>query len=89
MNTPYEKQIHYLFKVSDNIYAITEIGDNYICIEETRKNGQEDTHMYGMLQYINNKWVWSTTETGREQFDTYDGDPDGILEYIKKHGLPT
>jgi hypothetical protein len=46
MSEAYQAYLVYLFEVDETQYAITDwtIGKESLEIEETRKNGQEDTH---------------------------------------------
>lgn len=86
----YKKIVYYRFEVCGELIDITEIAEDgtVIVLEEVRKNGQEDTHMAGVLEKAESGvWVW---EEGEDSFRDYGSDDlaDGILEHINKHGAP-
>lgn len=83
----YEKQIIYTFKAGGETWAVTSFSDTYICFEETRKNGQEDTHMSGEAGLVDGKWK---IDEGRGQIETYEGAwvADDIEAYFNEHGPP-
>lgn len=85
---PYRRVTAYHFRVEGEEIAITQIGQDYVCVEEVSKNGQEDTHMAGVLvMTTDGQFVW---EEGEEMFARYTDQSvaDGIREYLNKHGLP-
>ncbi len=69
-----------------------EASDGTKCIEvaETRCNGQEDTHMSGMLSMNGDLWEWNEEEGGRKLFDEYASESfsDAILAYINENPPP-
>lgn len=84
----YDRVVEYHFKVDGEVFSITDFGDDYVCVEEVRKNGQEDTHMSGVLVLDENrKFVW---EDGYNMFIEYGWKrlADGIRKYINTHGIP-
>ena len=83
----YTKVVHYWFVVDDKIMAITEVGDDYVCVEEVRKNGQEDCHMAGVLVLDGSKFVWSE---GKSTFVDYASEElaDCICDYLNTHSMP-
>lgn len=83
----YAKVVHYYFVVDNEIMAITDVGDDYVCVEETRKNGQEDCHMAGVLVLDGSKFVCSE---GKSTFVDYASEElaDGICDYLNTHGKP-
>ena len=86
MRSKYTKRIEYDFKVWDEILSITEIGKDYVFVEETRKNGQEDTHMEGCLvQMTDGNFAWEN-----ENFSEYYSSEfaDEIREYLNRNGYP-
>jgi len=78
------------FEVCGEEFAITSLSDFRAVVEETRKNGQEDTHMAGELVKDADGWRWSA-DWGCEQFKMYgnDGVVDAIPAYLNAHPLPT
>lgn len=84
----YRKQVQYMFAVYGDIWAVTHVSERYLVIEETRKNGQEDTHMSAELT-LNDDGKWQY-EDGREQIEMYesDGMADAILAFFNEHGPP-
>lgn len=85
----YEKQTRYYFEVWDTGLVITDIADDYMMIEETRKNGQEDTHMFGcVVPTEDGNWKWDEIEG--ETFSEYEDEEfaSDILKYIQQHGRP-
>ncbi len=68
-------------------FAITDFNDDWASIEETRKNGQEDEHIYLEAKLVDGKWV--LTE-GREHLASHWGDQycTGIEDHLNKYGLP-
>jgi hypothetical protein len=85
---PYRKVTEYHFTVDGVVIAVTEVGEDYVCVEETRKNGQEDCHMSGTLELDEaGKFVWSE---GKGMFVDYASESlaDGILDYLNMFGPP-
>lgn len=85
---PYKKVVEYHFEVEDETIAITDFGANFVCVEEVRKNGQEDTHMSGTLaRTAAGTFQWAE---GGASFFKYGSQElaDGIRAYLNKHGLP-
>jgi hypothetical protein len=88
----YTKQVRYLFNVAGFQISGQFVRDNddvpQIHLEETRKNGQEDTHMSGVVECVEGGWVYA--DDGAESFDTY-GDSDlanAILDYLDENPFP-
>ena len=97
MTDPYTRHISYTFTVRDEVLCIesqgvTSDGLRWLRIEETRKNGQEDTHMSGYIVQTEDgeNWEWDELEGGSEQFDTYHSQElsGGILKYINENPPP-
>lgn len=93
-NESYTKRVEYDFVVDGEAFAVGPIktgnnGSRYAYIEETRKNGQEDTHMSGYLVLTNGAWEWHEDE-GSDQFDSYLGEvySQAILDYLNEHPHP-
>jgi hypothetical protein len=87
----YTKHVDYRFEVKGEGLAIkpfTHDGRGHLEIEETRKNGQEDCHMYGMLMKVDGKWQW---KDGGDSFDQYGdaGLSDAIAEFLNDNPPPT
>jgi len=93
----YSRQVLYLFEVEGEQIAACwteEDGEDAIRVEETRKNGQEDTHMNGILvhDHKTGSWVWAEMWGSEcESFSDYHskGLADGIVNYINQHPLPS
>jgi hypothetical protein len=84
----YKKVTSYHFDVCDEVIAITEVGQNFVVVEEARKNGQEDTHMVGVLvQLLDGSFLW---DEGERSFVVNHSRAlaDGIRKYLDKHGIP-
>lgn len=91
----YTKSVRYTFTIRSNPidrygqeYEISSHGNN-ATIEETRKNGQEDTHFYAYL--IKNEegdWEFESEDYSRDQARTYGHDFDKIKEHIEFYGVP-
>jgi hypothetical protein len=88
MSNPYKKEISWVFTVNGDSWRISDIQSDKILgftvtIEETRNNGQEDTHMYGILLYPSYNWL-------SENISKYDSESmrDAIAEFIRENDLP-
>lgn len=86
----YQKIVYYRFEVCDTPIDITDIAEDgrQVVIEEVEKNGQEDTHMKGVLEKSESgHWKWVE---GEHMFRDYGSDElaDGIVEYLGTHGIP-
>lgn len=84
---PYKKLIFFYFE--DDEWAegwyITNIEENLIEVEEVRKNGQEDEHIYVQLERAGNSWKPSIDEYTSKEVKKAG---KIISNYINKHGLP-
>lgn len=85
----YEIHRELRFTVCDEEIAITACSEFRMQVEETRKNGQEDTHMAGELVHRDGKWEWAA-DWGRGAFDQYgnDGLGDAIPDYLNANPPP-
>lgn len=85
----YQKIVRYRFEVCGTPIDITEIcdGGKQVVIEEVEKNGQEDTHMSGVLGFDGSKWAWVE---GERMFCRYGSVSlaNGIVEYLNCNGVP-
>ena len=65
-----------------------ENGQGFTCIEELRKNGQEDCHMTGVLLKKEDGWKWDMSES--ESFETYGSSElmDAIMKYLNENPPP-
>ena len=61
--------------------------DPKVWIEELDKNGQEDTHMQGVLEYHDGEWWWTE---GREGFVMYESEAlaNAIPMFLKDNPFP-
>lgn len=88
MAKPYKKHVEYSFEVDGEVILITDWDNDFVRVEEGRKNGQEDTHMSGVLvRTMANTFVW---EEGEKMFARYasQGFADAVRGYINTHGIP-
>lgn len=85
---PYEVHTELRFTVCREEFAVTQDGET-LQVEETRKNGQEDCHMGGILVKRDGRWDWEE-DWARERFKRYgnDGVADAIPAYLNTHPLP-
>ena len=67
-----------------------EFDDFAAYVEETEKNGQEDTNMSGTV-LINDDGTFKWEEGGDELFVLYGSKTlaDGIIEFLNTNGLPS
>jgi len=65
--------------------------DGSVFVEETSKNGQEDSHMFGTIRFseTDNEWIWCEVEG--ENFSKWDSQDlaDDIVAFVNKQGPPT
>lgn len=88
MAKPYKKHVEYSFEIGGEVILITDWDDDFVRVEEGRKNGQEDTHMAGCLVATTaGTFVW---EEGEKMFIRYASKEfaDAIRSYINTHGVP-
>ena len=88
MAKPYKKHVEYSFEIDGETILITDWDDDFVRVEEGRKNGQEDTHMAGCLVATTaGTFVW---EEGEKMFIRYASKElaDAIRSYINTHGVP-
>ena len=85
---PYEKRVRYHFECAHENWAILSFDAISVYFEETRKNGQEDTHMSGEAEFKDGKWVLE--EDTRKEIAEYLGKstPGALERYFNKHGMP-
>lgn len=87
----YKKEIRWLFEAGGEEWAIRYIGDReghkWVEVEETRKNGQEDCHMFACIVFHDGKWVIPPED---QNIDFYLGKKtrQAVEDYLNKHGLP-
>lgn len=77
--TAYQKTTTYRFTSYGVKYAIVEFDENSLSVEETRKNGQEDTHFSAEL-YIEDD-TWRASDYDMQHSNDY-GDLDRVLDYL-------
>lgn len=90
----YEKVVTWLFAPVPNgdAFKITEFGtgragNRYACVEDVRKNGQEDDHIYLVVEEVGNGWFYTEgAELFQEQYGSQYA--DAILAYLDANGLP-
>ena len=96
MMTAYETHRDYRFDVCGEEIAVSELivvddpgGSVSVSVEETRKNGQEDCHMWGIVVRQDGFWQWDELN-GRRLFDQYHSPElsNAIVDYLNKHPHP-
>lgn len=85
---PYRKIVEWHFSVGGDVYALTRFDNVTLSVEETGKNGQEDTHFYGELELIDGKWLLD--ESSRKHLTFYESTQtaDALEAFFDEHGLP-
>ncbi len=89
---PYKKFVSYNFDCGGENWDITDWSSEYVLIEETRKNGQEDCHLQAefevdkfgkwTLMYDDQKWEpYIVSYLGRSVVND-------IINYLTEHGPP-
>lgn len=76
------------FKINGDTFYVTDYCSRTICVEEAEKNGQEDTHMSGVISVREDgQYVWVE---GEHLFKTYGYRelPNQIVEYFKEWNFP-
>jgi len=87
---PFSREsIKYTFKTKNMKWRIIDFGDKYAAVEETRKNGQEDTHMFAELYVKDGKWTMSDDDRDDIARYSWADEPDNILAHFDEHGPPT
>ncbi len=84
----YEKKVVYQFEVADEEWKVLAFDRGTIEFEETRKNGQEDTHIYGVAYHSEDGW--KLDEDTREVLSLYRNDETApaIEAFFDKYGTP-
>lgn len=86
---PFKRVVEYHFEVNGEVICITDFEDAFVRVEKARKNGQEDTHMSGLLILNDaNQYVW---DEGESMFVEYHSQAlaDAIREHLNTYGPPT
>lgn len=86
----YEESTTYQFHVGGEWFSAVGGDAESVEIEETRCNGQEDTHRRGYVVMLDGAWQWCQAEGGCDIFVRYGSQEqaDEILQYVKDHGSP-
>lgn len=87
--SPYRRRISWLFDAGGDTWEVTRVMPGYVEIEETRKNGQEDTHIRGAVVFMGDQW--RADDGLAEMIDIYGcGQPsvDAIEAFFAEHGPP-
>lgn len=94
---PYVRRVHYGFEVDGWYWQLSELSrtgedEPYCDVEETEKNGQEDTHMSAGLLFAAGRWQWADEEPGELPYSIckYAGRDTAVavLDYVNRHGHP-
>ncbi len=87
-DTPYTKRVSHTFIIDDEVWEVTDFNTEYIGFEETRKDGQEDSHMMGDARIVDGRW--KLDKSTREQIELYAGEEtaDAIESFFNQHGTP-
>jgi hypothetical protein len=85
---PYTKTTTYIFEVDGDTWAVLDFNDEWIALEETRKNGQEDTHFFGEARLVEGKW--KLDDDARKMLEGYWGEStiEAIEAFFNEHGVP-
>lgn len=83
----YTKRVSWTFEVEDEVWEVTEVGPKYMCVSETRMNGQEDTHVSFVVALKDGDWV---IDEGREMIADYreEATVHALEAFFKTHGVP-
>lgn len=89
----YERCVTYQFEARGETWALSALhrhhdGTLWCDVEETRKNGQEDTHMGGTLVFQDGRWEWE--DPPPSSIVEYAGQKaaDAILAHVNRYGHP-
>jgi hypothetical protein len=84
----YTTVITYTFTAGGETWAVLDFTDDHIELEETRKNGQEDSHCYPELRRRRGRW--ELEQYSREQIEMYfSSKTASALEvFFNEHGPP-
>lgn len=85
----YKKVVRWQFRIDGIHFAITRFDADEMEVEELRKNGQEDTHFYGRLESVDDRWVLEADSRKHLGEYWYYGLADQLEAYINKHGTPS
>jgi hypothetical protein len=85
---PYTKTVTHQFEAGGTGWAILYHDTKGCEFEETRKNGQEDTHIWGEAAVVDGKWVLK--DDTREMIGMYESDhtADAVEAFFNEHGMP-
>jgi len=90
LNTnPYQVHKELRFELDNIELAIVSNDGQFLEIEETRKNGQEDCHMFGDLRFVDGMWQWGD-DWSRDKFYRF-GSEDlaaKIIAYLNTNPPP-
>jgi len=86
----YKKRTQYDFEVNGFQLSIVDFSDHWCDVEETTKNGQEDTHMRGLFVRDDITEPWKPDVEECESLVDYGDDdlPEAIAKFLNEHGLP-
>lgn len=91
----YERCVTYQFEANGETWALGTLelhrdGSLSCEVEETRKNGQEDTHMGGPLIFEDGQWEWGDNGNGGSLIVEYASQEtaDAILAHVNQYGHP-
>ncbi len=90
MSEAYMKTVTWEFVVSGETWRIAPAGDNTVYIEETRKNGQEDSHAMADLvrDDASSPWRYDGDVPFNLRENFYSDTPEKILRYVNDNPLP-
>ena len=88
-NEAYEKIVQYRFRAAGEVWLAERFNATSISIEEARKNGQEDTHMYLTLVLKDGVWVACAPGAGEAIMVRLEQEGvDEIVAYVNDNGAP-
>ena len=84
----YTKYVTYTMETSAQPYEVDAWGPDHVLVTETRKNGQEDSHMSGEVHLTDG--AWKMDDFGRESIGGWDGMEvvKEIEAHLDRHGPP-
>lgn len=95
MNDKYRKIVQYVFNAYGTDYLLNGWNNDSVCVEEARKNGQEDTHFYAGFDRIDGKWhpdeAMREDAAGEEAWEYFKcnlEEAQHIADFFNEHGLP-
>ncbi len=84
----YTKRVTHTFEAGRTAWEVTYSDDRLIIFGETRKNGQEDDHMFGQAVLVDGRWRLDARHRNTIGECAYADTPDAIEAFFNEHGAP-